>query len=393
MIDYPDNRLIAFRKALHHSDIDAMKKFASEEPELFRKLREWNERVVCDAARDSSPSAIRALIELGADVNEQQQNGDSALCVAVIFDRPEAAAALLESGADANLNCPLFNVACQRVSDRVRMARLLLDHGADVNQPYLVEGLPPRNVLSEAIGRGHSELVEFLKSRGAILPNEQPGAREPARGAVAPGDYAPEIVSHFRKHYGEPEERAIREIVPTSNNPVAVHYIPLTAEGNPSVLFTTGLSRVDLPVPRGAEQYRRAELMLELDKSWPRPEKALESPHSAWPIQWLRKIANYAASSGNWLGAGFTTLVDEDPPKPLAPGLKFTAWLLASLQSDDSVIHCSDGTRIQIYQLFPLYNEEYLYAREHGTEALMSLFVEQRIRTYIDLKRPNVAAS
>ena len=42
---------------------------------------------------------------------------------------------------------------------------------------------------------------------------------------------------------------------------------------------------------------------------------------------------------------------------------------------------------------FPLYNEEYLYAREHGTEALMSLFVEQRIQTYIDLKRPNVAAS
>ncbi len=133
--------------------------------------------------------------------------------------------------------------------------------------------------------------------------------------------------------------------------------------------------------------------MLELDKGWPRVEEALKNPRWAWPIQWLRKIANYAASSGKWLGAGFTTLVDEDPPKPLARGLKFTAWLLASLQSDNSVIRCKDGTMIQIYQLFPLYNEEYLYAREHGTEALMSLFVEQGIQTYIDLKRPNVAAS
>jgi Suppressor of fused protein (SUFU) len=273
------------------------------------------------------------------------------------------------------------------------MAKLVLDHGADINQPFLVEGLPPRNVLSEAIGRGHTALVEVLKSRGAKLPEGPAGRGERIQPDFEVGDYTNELVDHFAKHYGDPVPEVVYEIVPSTDSLIEVHYIPFSARGDSSVLFTTGLSVVDLPVPKGAEQYRRAELMLELEKNWPRPEEALKSERWAWPIKWLRKIAQYAANSGNWLGAGFTTLVDEEPPKPLARGLNFTAWLLASLSSDVTVIHCKDGTRIQIYQLFPLYNEEYLYAREHGTEALMSLIVERKIETYIDLERPNVAIS
>jgi hypothetical protein len=159
-----------------------------------------------------------------------------------------------------------------------------------------------------------------------------------------------------------------------------------------SVLFTTGLSILELNVPEGANDYRRAELMMELHKNWPGPEEMLRDRRWAWPIQWMRKIATYAAESGEWLGAGFTTFVEKDPPKPLAPGLKLTAWLLASLRSDDSVVRCKDGTTIQMCQLFPLYNEEYNYARKNGTEALMSLFVKHDIQTYVDLNRPNVAA-
>lgn len=417
--EYPADRHVAFRKAFLRSDTEAMRKFLAEAPDVLQHLhqpRPFRVWIMCDAAKKSPIEVIETLLELGADINEQDSNGFSGLRWAVIEGRGDVAKFLLEHGADPNLNCPIFSVATtQDLSDRIGMAKLLLDNGADVNQPFLVEGLPPRNVLSEAVARGHADLVEFLKSRGARPPDRQadagvpargaasrggllsrlfgrqPGAAGPARGDTAPGDHTAEIVAHFRKHYGQPEDRVIREIIPTSDNPVAVHYIPLTAEGNSSALFTTGLSRVDLPVPEGAEHYRRAELMLELDKRWVRPEKALKDARWAWPFQWLRKIAGYAANSGNWLGAGFSTFVDEEPPKPLAPGLKFTAWLLASLPSDDTVIRCKDGTPIQICQLFPLYNEEYLYARKHGTEALMSLFVERKIQTYIDLERPNVA--
>ena len=79
-------------------------------------------------------------------------------------------------------------------------------------------------------------------------------------------------------------------------------------------------------------------------------------------------------------------------PEAFDAGLKFTAWLLASLPSDDSLVRCKDGTTIQMYRVFPLYNEEYVYARENGTEALMSVFVKHDIQTDVHLSRPNVAA-
>ncbi|HQU43284.1 MAG TPA: ankyrin repeat domain-containing protein [Pirellulales bacterium] len=124
------------------------------------------------------------MIELGADINEQDSNRTTGLEWAVIRDRYDAVKTFLELGADPNLDCPMFSVAnSQRLTDRIGMAKLLLEHGADINQPFLVEDLPPRNVLSEAIACGHDELVEFLKARGAKLPEKPRGSKpeEPPR--------------------------------------------------------------------------------------------------------------------------------------------------------------------------------------------------------------------
>ncbi|HKA06777.1 MAG TPA: ankyrin repeat domain-containing protein [Gemmataceae bacterium] len=166
--EYPPDKLVAFLIALDRSDTDAMRRIRRQEPDLFPKLRADHRWIVCDAARKSSPEAVRDLIELGAPIDERDSNLFTGLCWAVSCGRYEVARVLLECGADPNLDCPLFRVASSdKVQDRIAMAKLLLDHGADVNQPFLVEDMPPRNALSEAIKRGHSELAEFLVARGA----------------------------------------------------------------------------------------------------------------------------------------------------------------------------------------------------------------------------------
>ena len=151
-------KLIPFRRAFLQSDVEAMRRAAAEVPDLFRKLREqrpFPDWVLCDAAKDRSLEVMQTLIDLGADINEQDSNGLTGLRWAVIEGRHDAAKLLLERGADPNLNCAIFSVATsQGLSDRVGMAELLLDHGAKINEPFLVKGLPPRNVLSEAIGAG-----------------------------------------------------------------------------------------------------------------------------------------------------------------------------------------------------------------------------------------------
>src|SRR5438552_4320244 len=102
-------------------------------------------------------------------------------------------------------------------------------------------------------------------------------------------------------------------------------------------------------VPKGSEAYRRAELMVMLPKSWPAPPEAIKNRKWAWPIQWLRKIADYVQDNNTWLGAEVTVLCEQDPPKPLGPGARFVAWLLVtSPESEQSIVRCHDGTRIQL---------------------------------------------
>ena len=388
-------KIIEFRLAVQDSDIDTMQRIFKEEPDLFRKLRENHDSIVCEAAKESSPEVIRWLIERGADVNEQDSNGETGLCWAVMRGRYDVAKVLLECGADPNLGCPIFGLATsEHVQDPIALAKLLLDYGADINQPFLVEGLPPRTVLSEAIERGRTDLVKFLKSRGAKLPGALPTARkkESPPTVTKAGDYTAGILAHFHRYFGKPEKRFIREIVPTPDHPVTVHYIPRSRKRNFAVLFTIGLSRFEMPVPQGSEPYRRAELMVALPKTWPPPEQAIKSRRWAWPMQWLRKIAAYPVANNTWLGGPWTVVSNEEPPQPLGPGTKFTAWVLASPQTAELVVRCKDGSKIQIYQLFPLYTEEYLYEREHGAEALISLFVRQGgLPEYIDVHRPNAA--
>jgi len=187
--EYPEDRHVAFRKAFLRSDVEAMRKFLTEVPDVLQKLHEprpFRVWIMCEAAKKSPLEVIEALLEFGADINEQDPNGLTGLRWAVIEGRHDVVRLLLRHGADPKINCAIFSVATsQDLSDRIGMAKLLLDQGADINQPFLVEGLSPRNVLSEAVARGHRDLAEFLKSCGARPPDVGASARRTAsRGGL-----------------------------------------------------------------------------------------------------------------------------------------------------------------------------------------------------------------
>lgn len=205
MNQVPTDKSIEFVKALHGSDTESMRRIVSDLPSVFQLLRAKNFWLVCDAARRSSPEAIRTLIELGGPLNEQDSNGFTGLGCAVTRDRYDAAKSLLECGADVDLGCPIFNVATQNITDRIAMAELLLDYGADINQPFLVKGRPPRTVLSEAVAQGRTELAAFLKSRGARLPEElklTTPTGDGTRGRKGHSDSKKGILARFRRFFG-----------------------------------------------------------------------------------------------------------------------------------------------------------------------------------------------
>lgn len=111
---------------------------------------------------------MKALVELGADVNATDKDGASALGKASIFGTAKSVEFLLKNGANPNHvdkdgGYPL-GMAISK--GRFDVVKLLVEHGADVNLAThgLSFGYSP---LIFAVVRGDKDAVSFLVQKGA----------------------------------------------------------------------------------------------------------------------------------------------------------------------------------------------------------------------------------
>jgi hypothetical protein len=207
-----------------------------------------------------------------------------------------------------------------------------------------------------------------------------PPIAEAAKAAQALDD---EIVAYFQEHFGPVRREAIIEIVPTEPR-IVVHVIPASAERKHVTLFTTGMSKRAMTVPKGDEEFRYAELFIQLPANW--KHTAFHKPAYAWPVAWLRSMAQFPYRVGSWLGAAGTVMANEEPPEPLGPKVPFTCVLLFP----ETRFTSRDGRTIQLYRMTPLYTEERDLEAKQGTAALMRAFDKHGIGFVVDLKRRNV---
>jgi ankyrin repeat protein len=167
------------------------------------------EPVLMKAARAGSPTAVRALLDAGADPNVVEPvRGQTALMWAAVRGNNEAITVLLDYGADVNVRSkgpgkvPQINGRIPRVNDplglrahrdptwaannealqftpimwatregHIQTVQLLLNAGANVNDEKPGDGT---SCLILAIMNRHYELAAYLVDRGAN-PNRGPG--------------------------------------------------------------------------------------------------------------------------------------------------------------------------------------------------------------------------
>jgi ankyrin repeat protein len=130
------------------------------------------------AARDGDVAAVRAQLEAGADANQVESDGSSALLWAAYHSSPELVVLLLARGADPN-RANEFGVTPLLQASRngdVATMRALLDGRADL-QGAVRDGETP---LMAAARTGIDEAVQLLLERGS-----DPNAAETLGGQTA----------------------------------------------------------------------------------------------------------------------------------------------------------------------------------------------------------------
>ncbi|HWK52777.1 MAG TPA: ankyrin repeat domain-containing protein, partial [Hyphomicrobiales bacterium] len=120
---------------------------------------------VADAAMAHDLQQLRTLIEQGADVDEAQPDGSTALHWAVQWNEPQAVEALLEAGADAEAMTPLgaTPLYLAALSGNAAMIEKLLEAGADATETVLEN---EETVLMFAARSGSLDSVQLLLDAG-----------------------------------------------------------------------------------------------------------------------------------------------------------------------------------------------------------------------------------
>lgn len=365
-------------------DVALTKRLLHQHPECLKQgisLGTWLDL----AARVGRLGIAGLLLELGLDVNSCKMPEEGTPLISAIHGAQlNMARYLLSRGANPNVGRTLIaaiNVEPDELA--LEFVKLLVEHGADINRsfPWFGDDKLSFTPLSWAEMKEKKAIVAYLRSTtGAPAQAKKPEKK------TTPKTLADEVVAYIEKEFGPVQPQALIEIVPTAL-PVAIHLVRPGNGRNHLTLFTTGMSERAMTVPKGNEEYRFAELFIQLPADWPLTKKGLSDPNYGWPVEWLRSIAKYPHENGSWLGGPVTIIANGEPPGRLAPKINFTSFLLMAEKDFIS----QSGNTIQLYRVTPLYTEERELEIKHGVAALVRAFDKFDVPFVVDLNRRNIA--
>ncbi len=365
-------------RAVLEGDVAAAREVLRQSPEVLHpapSLGSW----LYMAAGEDDLAMMEMLVEAGLYVNAEQVNGNNPLSNAARNGAVRAARWLLDRGGriipSGGLTGGTLIGAVN--SGSLELVRLLIERGADVHG---VHGSPPENALSHALMFGHAAIADLLRERGATIPGE---------GGAAPPSERERIVAHVEKYLGPVSPAVVKSIV-SGEVDLQIHAVP-PEDGRPFLtLFTTGMSSRAMPVPAGSEDLSHAELLIYLPADWPVPTERVPDAEHFWPVEWLRRVAEYPFTGGAWPPGDYAVISNGEPPQPLAPHVRFTSLLLLTNAGPLDLLRLDSGKTIRLYTIFPLYTEERDLVLAQGPRPLLERFHRQGIALPVDINRANV---
>jgi uncharacterized protein len=178
-------------------------------------MRAESEPALPAAVLDGDLVVAEKLLRAGADPNRKDPLGYPPLQLAAGLGQVQMVELLLAAGADPLLLDTRMGASALHkaaIGGVVEVARVLLDHGAFINQQAPLDGQTP---LFDAVLYKRLSMVEYLLDRGA-------DPDRPALGRVTPGDLEPFFLGDDFGPYRELIERARDDRARRAEDPLRV---------------------------------------------------------------------------------------------------------------------------------------------------------------------------
>ena len=171
-----------------------------------------------------------------------------------------------------------------------------------------------------------------------------------------------------------------------------VHMVPPSAEHDLHRLVTSGMAQRPMVVPEDFGASPFAELTLALPSSWPMSQESFEDEGAYWPLRLLKVLGRLPHEYGTFLWHGHT-IPNGDPAEPYAGSTELCCALIVPpliAPPEFDVIETTDGRKVTVLGVLPIYEAEMQFKLERGLDALLTLFEEHEVGDLIEPNRPSV---
>jgi len=204
--------------------------------------------------------------------------------------------------------------------------------------------------------------------------------------------YLPAITDHIKKYFGT--DGFVLHEKSSSTVHVDIHVVRPSRIRPYFTLLTSGMSDLDMRVPKHLEDLALAEVCLCLPGEWPLDmnDFGWREPRYFWPIAVLKQAAKYPHINETWFSPGHT-VGSVEQPAPLASETNFTGLMLLSpttFPDGADAVETEDGRIIHYLGLVPLLEQEMRFKQEFGSEALKEKLTGAGITELLEPKRLSV---